>query len=146
MFSSAVDSVNSELFIMLSSSSNERAIVSSPSFSSKKPPVDLSSVTISCEGSVSSVTVSSVETTTLAAAAFFAASFDFMSERFCLRVLISFFKLDKSLIICCNKLLSTAVVLFGTSLAGSISSLLVLSFISFTTGAVFVSSFPTLRS
>ena len=136
---------------MLSSSSNERAIVSSSSSPLKNPPLS---------SSVSSGISTSFETAAAAAAAatpatpatpVATAGSCLISSRFVLSLFISSLRLESSETICWRSELST-VVLFSSAAAGSettcsSSSLFSVSdLISFTTGAVAVFSSPTERS
>ena len=130
---------------MLSSSSNERAIVSSSSSPLKNPPLS---------SSVSSGISTSFETAAAAAPAAtpaVTAGSCLISSRFVLSLFISSLRLESSETICWRSELST-VVLFSSAAAGSettcsSSSLFSVSdLISFTTGAVAVFSSPTERS
>ena len=133
---------------MLSSSSNERAIVSSSSSPLKNPP--LSSSVSSGISTSFETTVAAAPAATPAATAVTAGSC-LISSRFVLSLFISSLRLESSETICWRSELST-VVLFSSAAAGSettcsSSSLFSVSdLISFTTGAVAVFSSPTERS
>ena len=133
---------------MLSSSSNERAIVSSSSSPLKNPPLS-SSVSSGISTSFETAAAAAPAATPATPAA--TAGSCLISSRFVLSLFISSLRLESSETICWRSELST-VVLFSSAAAGSettcsSSSLFSVSdLISFTTGAVAVFSSPTERS
>ena len=133
---------------MLSSSSNERAIVSSSSSPLKNPPL---STSVSSGISTSFETAAAAAPAATPAATAVTAGSCLISSRFVLSLFISSLRLESSETICWRSELST-VVLFSSAAAGSettcssSSVFSVLDLISFTTGAVAVFSSPTERS